>query len=51
MPFLYLRKDKALDAVPFGITLEKTEADDSVIVKAVKIVQKTLHTADSYQVF
>ena len=53
---MYLRKDKSLEALPFGISLDKTEEalnqeESSVSIHAIKILQKTLHTSDSYQVF
>ena len=51
VPFLYLRKDKSLEAVPYGISLDKTEKADQVSIHGIKVVQKTLHTDDSYQIF
>jgi len=50
VPFLYLRKDKSLEALPYGISLDKTELPDSddVNIHGAKVVQKTLHSADSY---
>ena len=52
VPFLYLSKDASLEAVPFGISLDKEEDEgDDLKVHGVKIVQKTLHSEDSYQVF
>ena len=51
VPFLYLRKDKSLEATPYGISLDKTEEADKVSIHGIKVVQKTLHSDDSYQVF
>ena len=52
-PFLYLSKDASLEAVPFGIALDKEEdkeidGPDSVKIHGVKVVQKTLHSESSY---
>ena len=56
VPFLYLSKDAGLEAVPFGIALDKEETngedgESSVAIHGVKVVQKTLHTEESYQTF
>lgn len=53
VPFLYLSKDLSLDGVPFGISLDKEEAPagGDLKVHALKVVQKTLHSPDTYQVF
>lgn len=50
VPFLYLRKDQSLDAVPYGITLDKEELDDGgkVQIHGVKVVQKTLDSEQSF---
>ena len=55
-PFLYLSKDASLNAVPFGIALDKEEdkeltGADSIKIHGVKVVQKTLHSDESYQIF
>lgn len=44
VPFLYLSKDASLEAVPFGISLDKEDAEGGEKIQGVKIVQKTLHS-------
>ena len=52
VPFLYLRKDTSLEAVPYGIILDRKETNGNPEnIKGVKVVQKTLHSEESYQVF
>lgn len=51
VPFLYLSKDQKLKSVPFGISLDKSEDEDSVQIHGINILQKTLHSESSYQVF
>ena len=51
VPFLYLNKDEALENLPFGISLDKEETDDSLTVYGLKVLQKTLHSESSYQTF
>ena len=38
VPFLYLSKDSTLEAVPFGITLDKEETESDVKIHGVKVV-------------
>ena len=51
MPFLYLSKDDSLMSVPFGISLDREEEGGEAKILGVKIVQKTLHSESSYQIF
>ena len=45
-----MSKDQGgLDGVPYGITLDKDEQSESV--QGIKVVQKTLHSMETYQVF
>ena len=38
VPFLYLRKDQSLEAVPYGITLDKQEEENKVSIHGVKVL-------------